>query len=346
MLRNLLLSATLAFASTSVFAQPVLKSAEINPVIGDAFAVKVYNGSATVMPGSAGASITWDFTSVLTSSTPDTGRAVNCLTTTPTCADYPGSNLVIIGPNVSAHARNYIATSSTKLQQVGAYVAADTFLKMTNPADQLRFDMIYNQSYVDTFSGVLKYGIFPSGHHDGTITVKYDAYGTLILPGRTDNNVIRIKSVQDFTDSAHIFSTSYIKQFTITSYDWYKPNTHSPILTIQSMVEIGGPTNESFVAWAVGPVSSVNDVETGIGEVSLFPNPASGSFSLAFNLSSQEEVRATLSDLLGREVAVIGEGRLSGKNNMIFDTQGLAPGVYVVKIQAGEQLVSRKLVVE
>ncbi len=347
MLRNLLFCASLAFVSQSVFAQPVLKSAEINPSIGDAFAIKVYNGPATVSPGASGAGVTWDFTSVLTSSTPDTGRAVNCLTTTPTCADFPGSNLVIVGPTVSAHGKNYVATSATKLQQVGAYVSADTFLKMSDPADQLRFDMNYNDSYTDAFAGTLKYGsLAPVAHHNGTVNVKYDAYGTLILPGRTDNNVIRIKSVQTFIDSTYIFGTSYIKEFTLTSYDWYKPNTHSPILTIQSMVEIGGPSSESFVAWAVGPVSVVDDVAAGIGEVSVFPNPAAGAFTLSFSLKSQEQVRASVVDLLGREVAVVGEGRFSGKNTMSFGTLGLTPGVYMVRVQAGADVVSKKLVIE
>ncbi|MEM6785851.1 MAG: T9SS type A sorting domain-containing protein, partial [Bacteroidota bacterium] len=63
-----------------------------------------------------------------------------------------------------------------------------------------------------------------------------------------------------------------------------------------------------------------------------YPNPTATSVAVPLALPETAEVRVAVVDLLGREVAVLAEGRrAAGTHALAFETGGLAPGVYVVQ---------------
>ena len=67
------------------------------------------------------------------------------------------------------------------------------------------------------------------------------------------------------------------------------------------------------------------------------PNPARGLTRLAVSLDASRVVRLSLHDALGREVAVLVDGPLpGGRQSLAVDVGGLAPGVYVARLQAGD----------
>lgn len=74
------------------------------------------------------------------------------------------------------------------------------------------------------------------------------------------------------------------------------------------------------------------------------PNPTASSTSLAFSLASASDVRLAVLDALGREVAVVADRAFgAGDQSATFSTAGLAPGVYVVVLQAGGERVTQRL---
>jgi hypothetical protein len=78
-------------------------------------------------------------------------------------------------------------------------------------------------------------------------------------------------------------------------------------------------------------------------QVALFPNPAHATTTLA--LPTQLQVpgaSATLVNALGQ---VVRQRTLPGRATTEFDLTGLAPGVYSVKLQAGEDWVAKRLVI-
>ncbi len=76
------------------------------------------------------------------------------------------------------------------------------------------------------------------------------------------------------------------------------------------------------------------------------PNPTRGTAMVAYELPSTGPARLVLLDLLGREVAVLAEGeQAAGRHTAAFDVSGLAPGVYVVRLSAGAQTATRRVVV-
>jgi len=68
-----------------------------------------------------------------------------------------------------------------------------------------------------------------------------------------------------------------------------------------------------------------------------YPNPFRQQTTLAFELSEAGPVRLAVHDVLGREVAVlVDEARAAGRHTVPLDGRGLANGVYVSRLVAGD----------
>ncbi|MEM6783789.1 MAG: T9SS type A sorting domain-containing protein [Bacteroidota bacterium] len=72
------------------------------------------------------------------------------------------------------------------------------------------------------------------------------------------------------------------------------------------------------------------------GETALlgvpYPNPTQDAVTVPLTLAQPAEVRVTVVDLLGREVAVLTDGaQQAGRHALPLDTDSLAPGLYVVR---------------
>ena len=83
-------------------------------------------------------------------------------------------------------------------------------------------------------------------------------------------------------------------------------------------------------------------------EVSLSavtPNPARGAARLTLTLPAAQHVRAVVTDALGRQVAVLADGEISGTVELTVDTAGLAAGVYVVRVEGETFAETRRLTV-
>jgi hypothetical protein len=82
-------------------------------------------------------------------------------------------------------------------------------------------------------------------------------------------------------------------------------------------------------------------------QVSVFPNPAHGSFTVQLPpLSGQRAVQATLLSVLGQPVASRSIELNAAGASAEFDTHGLAAGVYVLRLVAGDQVLTQRLTVE
>ena len=80
--------------------------------------------------------------------------------------------------------------------------------------------------------------------------------------------------------------------------------------------------------------------------VSVAPNPARGTAAVSLGLPRAGEVSVALYDGLGRRVAVLHGGWLdAGRHEVALDASGLPPGVYVVRVRAGEQVRTARVTV-
>ncbi len=79
--------------------------------------------------------------------------------------------------------------------------------------------------------------------------------------------------------------------------------------------------------------------------VSIFPNPSQGKFNIQLSNLPTSKAELTISDLLGR---VVFKQEFKVYNNQLSEEITLpnAKGIYLLQLKAGEQITSRKIVVE
>ncbi|MDX1419073.1 MAG: T9SS type A sorting domain-containing protein [Rubricoccaceae bacterium] len=94
------------------------------------------------------------------------------------------------------------------------------------------------------------------------------------------------------------------------------------------------PVETALMAAATGSVGGV------------YPNPFRGQTHIGFALEADADVRLTVYDVLGREVAVLVDGyREAGAHQAVFDARGLAAGTYVYRLTAGAEATTGRLTV-
>ncbi len=108
------------------------------------------------------------------------------------------------------------------------------------------------------------------------------------------------------------------------------------------VVTVTGPAAPAgrAAAWAVTgatpwePEAATRLAGGAAGEVEAFPNPFASAATLRFGLAEAGAVRLAVYDVLGREVAVLAEGRAeAGEHEVSFDGRGLPSGVYVWRLE-------------
>jgi D-alanyl-D-alanine carboxypeptidase len=88
----------------------------------------------------------------------------------------------------------------------------------------------------------------------------------------------------------------------------------------------------------------VNEVPDQFALMQNFPNPFNPSTTIKFELPKASEVRLSVYDLLGREASVlVNDRRDAGVYEVKFDAAGLSSGVYFYRIQAGDFIQTKRL---
>jgi len=107
------------------------------------------------------------------------------------------------------------------------------------------------------------------------------------------------------------------------------------------------PTAEEMNAFRMGttvPEAAASAVGAVEEPLSAYPNPSAGRTTVRFTLDEAAPVRLAVYDLLGREVASLADGRYpAGTHEARFDGSGLAAGLYIVRLDAGGAVETRRL---
>ena len=97
----------------------------------------------------------------------------------------------------------------------------------------------------------------------------------------------------------------------------------------------------------VSTVSSVEEEENQPNEFKLlqnYPNPFNPTTVIRYQLEVNSAVELKVFDLTGREVATLVNGRMSaGEHTASFDASGLSSGVYMYRLNAGGQVLTRRM---
>jgi hypothetical protein len=75
-----------------------------------------------------------------------------------------------------------------------------------------------------------------------------------------------------------------------------------------------------------------------------YPNPFNPSTTIKYELPRSSVVRLSVYDILGREVSVfVNEEREAGAYEVKFDGSNLSSGVYFYRLQAGDFVTTKRL---
>lgn len=280
-------------------AQPTLSSADIH----NAFTSILYNTpSGSFSPGNSGPNQTWDYSNL---TLPPIG-AFNLVpaSTGSFSASFPQSNLCYNfdpdAPNINYY--YYLRTSSTALEQLG-FVSNDVIIKNfnSNPKKTIQFPYTYNTTFTDTYQS----------NTDSTptaVTVTYDAYGTLILPFGTFQNVIRQKFVENG----------------ITNYKWINTNPFYYIL------ETYFESNTISITKNTTVLSIEENLKN--DKFLLTPNPFTDKFTITADDTALSNFSVLVYDNLGR---LIKKQEVKGFNSQVpieVDLAEAMNGLYIAKI--------------
>ncbi len=87
------------------------------------------------------------------------------------------------------------------------------------------------------------------------------------------------------------------------------------------------------------------EIPDGYSLAQNYPNPFNPTTTIEFGLDRSENVRLSVYDLLGREVAVlVDDARAAGTYRVTFEARDLASGVYLYRLVTGSGAVSRQMV--
>jgi hypothetical protein len=341
---------SLCFALPSM-AQVTLTAANLNPVAGDAFITKNCDTTG-VTQGPAGASQTWNF-SGLTDISTDSASVVPCMYMSPLCTWAPGSNIGTASVSTVSSVKTYLYASSARLSQCGVFISNDENATFSDPIDQFRYPFTYPNSFTDNFTGTVTFK--PAGFstaitatQTGSATVTCDGWGTLILPhGITASSTLRVHTSEGYRDAVGTIGLN--DSIYTETYTWYKPDFHTALLTIQNAHDVTAGSTLKLVSYTYGPLvippapgAGVTDISAPQISLELYPNPATDELNIKYG--GADDVRISLCDMLGRQVAQIP----AGKNGKVirYNTAVLAKGLYLVRMEAEGQVVTKKLQVQ
>lgn len=81
-------------------------------------------------------------------------------------------------------------------------------------------------------------------------------------------------------------------------------------------------------------------------EVSLFPNPSNGSFTVSVLSDNEADVNIAVYDITSKAIFNEKFNSTKGENSFNLDLQGQAKGIYFVEVKHGESKTIKKLIVE
>lgn len=177
-MQHLYLCAGLMFMLKS-YAQPIINQTNIP----DNLTFRYYLADAeTFDAGPAGADQTWDFSGLGITE----GAALDFTLSagTPYAATYPSATHVRHLTSGTNQMWQYLKSSDEKLEVVAEVNPGVSTMNYTNPRTVIEFPYTYERVFSDIFS---------TGQGSRSMNATYDAYGTLILPFGTYENVVRQK---------------------------------------------------------------------------------------------------------------------------------------------------------
>lgn len=267
--------------------------------------------------------------------------------TAPFIGDFPTSNLVLyekywFSPGDTLYTWNYKELQSDKLLLHGQSDEFSVYMSWDPPAVQAKIPMTLGTNWMGERDSTY---IMPEVYMISESVATVDAFGTLKV---TTGEFPCLRVRNDHLTISHTpmgFDTSMTRSFNLYT---------------QGMMEVHfGTINEDqfdlTTIWTNGVKLSGRQGSVGVSPVappaqakiqSIYPNPVSDKAEIHYTLKNNANVKIQVTDLSGREVALIfNDYQTSGDHNAFLDVTGMSSGIYFCRVQANGTVETKKLVV-
>lgn len=110
------------------------------------------------------------------------------------------------------------------------------------------------------------------------------------------------------------------------------------------------PTNNDYL-WVdnlafSGLVTGIQNQESFLSNLTVYPNPSTESLNLDLNLKTQQQISFELIDITGKIVSSKNLGLLQGKSVQTINIAGIAKGSYLVRIKGEKGTETKKIMID
>ncbi|HPH82960.1 MAG TPA: T9SS type A sorting domain-containing protein [Flavobacteriales bacterium] len=320
-----LLAAVFASASFGLNAQTI--NSNWAPNSGFSQTYNVANISGSISPGSTGASQSWNFASLSSDSVYT--ETYGSPAAAPGGSSFPTSTVASQWTDGSIQSNNFYLVSSSLMQVVGSFTTTsfgNITISFSDPMDYLRFPCNLNDAYVDSFYSSINATTGLSFQQNGRNSVTVDGSGSLTTPVGTFTNVLRVKSVEEYTNFGLPPIPGSSNTGTITNYYWISSSHPGYYLMRYTIEETPTTVPDTSISYVNPGQVGINDLD--VADLNITPNPANELIAVNFT-SGQELAGVEVLDLSGRVVA---KESIIGKMNIaVVSTSHLNNGMYILR---------------
>jgi hypothetical protein len=316
----------------TLLAQFTIQSPSIN--VGENITLIIANGVFVQDAGEEGENVMWDYNWFIGIDQVElTYQETNA---TGLSEIFTSSNYALSNDDLG----EFYNHNEQKTEKVGLLVES-ILIDYDNPQTVLEYPFSYLQSFTDSFVGNFQYQGMDIINH-GNVVVTADAYGDLILPYGTIENVMRLKYEVSGSEDYEVSGMPHQNQFTQTAYVWYtEESSLIPLLNITFLEsDASTQTTVTYLAQSVG----LNEILAEQIDYNIYPNPATDFTHVEFTLEHKEEVEITLYSLLGAKIKTIEKDVfMAGKHTRNINLEELNPGTYFISTKIGAKEISRTI---
>ncbi len=348
-MKKVLLLIALLLGSYLAFGQAVLTEAthglipgNPNPMITTTFS----------QPGADGEDVLWDF-SALPQVAPFRGDVVK-VEGMNAPAMLEGINTTLVEGDLEV----FMNTSEQQLAVKGLRCNNGTSVRVyESPVIKMKYPFAYGDRYEGEAIGHQQY----QGGYSHPVRMRFeveaDAYGTLLLPGTTLRNVLRVVTRHEVAYRLEEGAPTA----SVVTYRWYVKEHRFPVLSLifdeengkltpikgayNPVVQLPENVEELADEQAQPEGDAAKDGKGSVSAVSVSPNPFSEQLSVAYQLEGSANVTIALYSLKGDLVKSLMQGyQHEGVYKQNFQIEGLAAGMYIIRVEAGGQVLSQQVV--
>ena len=347
MTKKLYIGALCAFASTALLAQPTIEMNDFTPEYGTQ--VSLRGASSYEEQEVGGEDLTWDY-SELNGSGNITIRVQTVVEPDgqPAAESYPTATHVYSANNINSGISDYKEFGDNEIELLGRHFNLDEpgdpdLIDYTDPRTELVFPLSYGDTFTDTYENQQSNSV-AEYYETAEFTATVDAWGTLILPEGTFEDVLRVRYdiTGEFTSIE--FDVEETVSLTETSYAYYKAGIALPLMVAGERVQ----GESTFLSTRFYDPTTIGIEEvTALNNVSLYPSPANDFLHVELDLVQSSDVTVEIYDMTGKRVLLHNEGASpAGANVFSLPVSSLASGVYVATVRTQKGNITKRFVVE